>query len=599
MRPRTSRPATIRGFASKCLSIGIILALVAVLCIGQLISIQLLNGKSTAEAATASRTLPVKISAKRGDILDANGTVLAQSVERYSIIGDPEASQGFRPTTCSAATRGNCHEIDGKPVGTTGAAAVARLLAPVLGMDAMELGAKLSVPGRYAVLKKDVTPEVKRRIDALNLGGYVYAELSSDRLYSNGTTIGSLLGGVDANGMGVAGLEQMQNKVLTGTDGYKVYQQGGGGEEIPGTVTESKPAVDGGNVQLTIDGDVDWYVKKVLAEGKQQYQADWALAVVQDVQSGQILAMDDTDEIQAGSGDAKMNVARVVKETFEPGSIGKAFSVAGMLQSGGHQLTDRFTVPDHIDKSGQVFHDATTHGDEHWTLAGILQESSNVGMVMAGAGYDSQERHEFLSKFGIGQNSGLGLPGESTGLLSDYQNWDGRTKDTVLFGQGYSVNALQLSNAVATIGNKGVRQQQSIIKSITDADGHRSEPAKSAPTRVLDEQVAAQTLNAMESSADHYSRFAGVDGYRIAAKSGTAEVPGADGKLSSIISDWAGIIPADNPRFVITVVMKDPKVGGFGGLTAGPVFKSIGEFLMQKYQVPTSAPRTDAIAVQW
>jgi cell division protein FtsI (penicillin-binding protein 3) len=103
----------------------------------------------------------------------------------------------------------------------------------------------------------------------------------------------------------------------------------------------------------------------------------------------------------------------------------------------------------------------------------------------------------------------------------------------------------------------------------------------------------------MESSADHYSRFAGVDGYRIAAKSGTAEVPGADGKLSSIISDWAGIIPADNPRFVITVVMKDPKVGGFGGLTAGPVFKSIGEFLMQKYQVPTSAPRTDAIAVQW
>jgi cell division protein FtsI (penicillin-binding protein 3) len=102
----------------------------------------------------------------------------------------------------------------------------------------------------------------------------------------------------------------------------------------------------------------------------------------------------------------------------------------------------------------------------------------------------------------------------------------------------------------------------------------------------------------MESAADHYQAFAGVDGYRVAAKSGTAEVPGADGKLSSIISDWSGIIPADDPRFVVTVVMKNPH-GSFGGLTSGPVFKQIGEFLMQKYEVPTSAPRKNAIAVDW
>lgn len=599
MNARTPRSLTARSFVSKCLSITVILALVATLCIAQLVSIQLLNGKSTAQAATASRTLPVKISAKRGQILDVDGKVLAQSVERYTIIGDPEASQSFKPTTCTTRTKSNCQEIAGKPVGTTGAAAVARLLAPVLGMDAMELGAKLSVSGRYAVLKKDVTPEVKRSIDALNLGGYIYAELSSDRLYSNGTTIGSLLGGVDAEGRGVAGIEQMENKVLTGTDGYKVYQRGGGGEEIPGTVTKSKAAVDGGNVTLTIDSDVDWYVKKVLTEGKDQYQADWAIAVVQDIHNGHILALDDTDQIQAGSGDAKMNVARVVRETFEPGSIGKTLSIAGMLQTGVHQLTDRFTVPYSITKNGQNFHDATAHGDEHWTLAGILRESSNVGMVMAGSGYTNAQRYEFLTKFGVGQSSGLGLPGESVGSLANYQNWDGRTKDTLLFGQGYSMNALQLSNAVATIGNKGVRQQQTIIGSTTDADGHVAEASTPSPTRVVDEKVAAQVLNAMESSADHYSQFAGVDGYRIAAKSGTAEVPSADGQLTSIISDWAGIIPADNPRFVVTVIMKNPRVGGFGGLTAGPVFKRISEFLMQKYEVPTSSPRTDAIPVNW
>lgn len=592
------RFAHTRRFAFRCIAIAMALAMVATACLGQLAYIQLLNGKTTAQAATASRTLPVTIRASRGKILDTNGTVLAQSVERYTIVADPEAIATFVPTNCTARTKDNCQEIDGKPVGATGAAAVARMLAPVLGMNAMELGAKLSVGGRYALLKKDVTPTVKRQIDKLNLGGYIYGELQSERLYSDGTMLGALLGGVNAKGQGVAGVEQMENKTLTGTDGYKVYQQGNGGEEIPGTVTKSKDAVNGSDVTLTIDSDVDWYVKKVLTEGKQTYDADWAIAAVQDLRNNQIIALDDTDQIQAGSDQAKMNVARSVRETFEPGSIGKVFSMAGLMQTGLHQMSDKFTVPDHLLKNGQSYKDATTHGSEHWTMAGILEQSSNVGMIMASDKYSNADRYAFLSKFGMGQSSGLGIPGESVGLLTNPQSWDGRTENTVLFGQGYATNVLQLTNAIATVANKGVKRQQSLIKSVTDADGHVSEPSKAAPTRVIDEQVAAQLMNAMESSAEHYSAFAGVDGYRIAAKSGTAEVPGSNGKLTSIISDWSAIIPADNPRFVVTVVLKNPQ-GSYGGLTAGPVFKKIGEFLMQKYEVPTSTPRSDAIPVQW
>ncbi|WP_434735007.1 peptidoglycan D,D-transpeptidase FtsI family protein [Bifidobacterium tibiigranuli] len=594
----SNRRTSTKGFVSRSTTICLIMTLVALLCIGQLASIQLLHGRSTAQAATASRTLPVTISAQRGKILDTNGSVLAQSVERYTIVADPQAAQSFKPTACTPDTKDYCQQVDGKPIDTTGAAAVARILAPTLGMDPMELGAKLSVPGRYAVLKKDVDPEVKRTIDKLGLGGIIYGELSNERLYSNGTMIGALLGGVDAQGKGVAGIEQMENAALTGKNGYKVYQQGNGGEEIPGTLAESKDAVNGSDVALTVDSDVDWYVKKVLAEGKQKYQADWALAVVQDVRTGQIVALDDTDQIEAGGDDAKLNVAKVVNQTFEPGSIGKVVSMAGMLQSGGSQLTDKFTVPDQINKNGQVFHDAENHAADHWTLAGILQQSSNVGMVMASGNYSSEQRYDFMTKFGFGQNSGMGLPGESSGTLASPQLWDGRTKDTVLFGQGYTVNALQLTNAVATIANKGVRQQQSIIKSVTDANGHVSTPSEPQPTRVVDEQVASQMSDAMESAAAQYQAFSGVDGYRIAAKSGTAEVVGADGRLSSIVSDWSGIIPADNPRFVITVVMKNPH-GSFGGLTSGPVFKQIGEFLMQKYEVPTSAPRKNAIPVTW
>lgn len=386
---------------------------------------------------------------------------------------------------------------------------------------------------------------------------------------------------------------------MNGVDGYQRYQgNNAGNEKIPGTVTESKPAINGSDVKLTIDSDVDWYVKKVLLDGKKKYHATWGIAVVQDVRTGEILALEDTDEIKAGTTQAKVNVSRAVSQTFEPGSIGKAFSMSGMLQTGAHKLTDKFAVPNTLNKNGQAFHDAVSHGVERWTLAGILSESSNVGMVMAGEKYPIDKRYEYLYKFGLGQYSGLNLQGESRGLLPSVQAWDGRKKDTVLFGQGYAVNALQLTNAIATIANKGVRLRQSIVKSVIDPNGRVTKSSRPAGTRVLDENVAAQMMNALENSGEHYHRFAGVDGYRVAAKSGTAEVAGADGKLSSTISDWSGAIPADNPRFVITVVLRDPQ-GIYGGMTAGPLFKTIGEFLMQKYDIPASSPRTNPVPVNW
>ena len=588
-----------RTFAFKCIAIGVILTLVASLCVAQLASIQLIDGRQMAQAATASRTSRVTLSAKRGRILDANGTVLAQSVERYTIVANPEAAQEFTPITCNKNNSDYCHQIDGKPVGVTGAAAVGRLLSKALGISAMELGADLSISGQYVVLKKDVTPQVKRSIDDLNLGGIVWGELSSERIYSDGDLMGSLLGGVNDAGDGVAGIEQMENTILTGTDGHQTYQRGNyGGEEIPGTMTESVPAQDGSDVNLTIDRDVQWYVKKIMKDAKAKYESPWVIGVVQDVQTGEILALADSDEVDAGTDEAKLGASRAVSETFEPGSIGKLISASGYLQTGVHKMTDQFTVPNSVTDDGQTFKDAFTHGDMHWTLAGIIQQSSNNGMVLAGKNYTDDQRYEFLTKFGIGQSTGLDLPGESNGVLTNPSSWDLRTRNTVLFGQGYTVNVLQLNNVVATIANKGVRLQQSIIKSTTNADGKTTEATKGTGTRVIDEQVASDVMNAMESVAENYNKFVKVDGYRMAAKSGTAEVAGDNGSLSSIISDYSVVIPADSPRYAITVVMKDPQ-GSFGGLTAGPVAAQICEFLMQKYEVPVSSPRKDAIPVTW
>lgn len=578
-----------------------ILVIVACTCFGKLIQVQLLDGQATAEAATNSRTSKVVVSAKRGRILASNGTVLAQSVERYNIIGVPDAATSFTPVDCGtkqAKALGYCHSIDGKPVGVSGAAAVARLLAPLLDMDAMELGADLNGTNQYVILKKDVTPQVKRAIDKLNLGGIVYGELSSQRVYAENTLIGALLGGVNDDGSGASGLELTLNKQLSGTDGYTVYQRGNGGEVIPGTVSKTKAAQDGSDVTLTIDSDVDWYVKKVLTEGVASSHAKWGIAVVEDALTGEILALEDSDAIQAGSSEAKASASRAVSQTFEPGSIGKVPALAAILQNGVHKIDDHFTVPYEYTSEGQKFHDAVYHPDKRWTLAGILQNSSNSGMVMAAEKLTSQQRYDMLTKFGIGQATGLNLPGESRGVLGTPSSWDGRTKNTVLFGQGYTVNALQLSRVVSVIANKGVNRQQSLIKSVTDKNGKPVDMLNRSAARVLDEKIANQVRNAMESALEEYKDVAGVNGYRVAVKSGTAEVVGSDGSLSSIIADFAGIIPANDPRFIVTVVMQDPD-GSYGGTTSGKLFAKIGEFLMQKYDVPNSPARTDAIPVEW
>lgn len=595
------RARGIDAFAARCIAVGMILVIVACTCFGKLIQVQLLDGQATAEAATNSRTSKVVVSAKRGRILASNGTVLAQSVERYNIIGVPDAATSFTPVDCGtkqAKALGYCHSIDGKPVGVSGAAAVARLLAPLLDMDAMELGADLNGTNQYVILKKDVTPQVKRAIDKLNLGGIVYGELSSQRVYAENTLIGALLGGVNDDGSGASGLELTLNKQLSGTDGYTVYQRGNGGEVIPGTVSKTKAAQDGSDVTLTIDSDVDWYVKRVLTEGVASSHAKWGIAVVEDALTGEILALEDSDAIQAGSSEAKASASRAVSQTFEPGSIGKVPALAAILQNGVHKIDDHFTVPYEYTSEGQKFHDAVYHPDKRWTLAGILQNSSNSGMVMAAEKLTSQQRYDMLTKFGIGQATGLNLPGESRGVLGTPSSWDGRTKNTVLFGQGYTVNALQLSRVVSVIANKGVNRQQSLIKSVTDKNGKPVDMLNRSAARVLDEKIANQVRNAMGSALEEYKDVAGVNGYRVAVKSGTAEVVGSDGSLSSIIADFAGIIPANDPRFIVTVVMQDPD-GSYGGTTSGKLFAKIGEFLMQKYDVPNSPARTDAIPVEW
>lgn len=598
-RSRT-RPRSLGDlFRRRSLVVGMVMALLAVICLGRLSYIQLFSGGELAQAAARSRTVTNTLYATRGTITDTNGVVLAQSVESYTIVADQQAAAKFEPIDCTGKNEDTCHSVDGKNVDATGAEGVAKLLAPVLDMNEMELGGKLVGDSMYVVLKRNVVPAVKRAIDDLHLSGIIYAEQTFNREYTDAGLLGTVLGGVDADGNGVAGIESMANKSLVGKDGSVSYQRGGNGQEIPGTRTESESPVDGGTVKLTIDRDVQWYVKKVLKEAQEKNNAEWGIAVVQHVSDGKILAIADTDEYEAGSDEAKMNTSKAITTTFEPGSTGKLITAAGLLQEGLHKPTDQFEVPYQIELDGQTYHDSHEHGVERLTLAGILKESSNTGTIMASSDYSLQKRYDYIRKFGIGESTGLDFPGESVGqIVSSPDDWDMRTRNVVLFGQGYTASALQMTNVVATIANKGVRCGQSIIESSTDAEGNDTTPTPKASRRVISEEVASELMNMMESMAEEYSDMLDVSGYRIAGKSGTAQVADSSGALNSLIADFIAAVPADNPQYVITVVLKDP-ASMYGGVAAGPVVGEISEFLMQKYEVPASPERTDAIPTEW
>jgi cell division protein FtsI (penicillin-binding protein 3) len=575
-----------------------IMLLVCALCIGQLVRMQLIDGGDYAQAATNERLVTRTFPARRGSIVDANGKVLAQSVETYTIFADQKAVAAFKPIACTATNEDSCHQINGRSVKAKGAQGVAELLAPVLRMDEQQLQKELTGKSRYRVLRTNVIPSVKRNIDKLHISGEIGAQLTSRRCYPAGDVLGPVLGAVDAHGNGVAGVEKMANASLTGKAGSITYQRGGDGQEIPGTATTARSARNGGDVHLTIDSDVQWYVEKALRDGQKKTHAKWGIAIVQDVKTGKLVAVADTDHVQGGSAQAALHPSRAMTTVFEPGSTGKLITAANLLESGIHQPTDQFSVPYQFQYNGQTYHDSHEHDVEHLTLAGIIKESSNVGVVMASENLSNQKRYDFLRRMGIGQYSGTGYPGESAGLLAPVKQWDQRQSQTILFGQGYAASALQMTNVAATIANGGVRQQQSLISSSTNSEGKKTEAPKKSE-RVISAKTSRELLNMMESVTDMYHNYVKVPGYRVAGKSGTAQVSDGTNKgLNHTIGDWIGVLPADQPRFAVMVAFMDPDPI-YGGMSAGPVMSQIGAFLMQKYAVPTSQPRTDAIPTNW
>ncbi|MDX6199160.1 MAG: hypothetical protein QOJ79_2311 [Actinomycetota bacterium] len=563
----------------------VLVVLVALAC--RLVWLQGLQSTAYAADATSQRLRTTTLVAPRGEITDRSGQPLAQSVEARAVYGEPRI--------IAAA---DCPPHADKPCTpeTIGAA-----LAPVLQLPAAELTAKLSRKSAFVYLARGLDPAVGVKVRELGLVG-VGVMYESQRTHPAGDLAVSVTGFTDRDGRGLAGVESGMQKVLAGKDGKTTAEVDKAGRIIPTGTTTSVEPVPGRAVQLTIDRDLQWYTQQMLAAKVAEVHAENGSAVVMDVRTGEILALATAPTFNPDNKavkpprDALRNVA--VGDVYEPGSVNKVITAAAALEAGIVTPETPITVPPTLRVGHHTVHDAEQHGVEHLTFAGVLAKSSNIGTVMVAQKVGSQGLYDAMKRFGYGEKSGLGLPGESRGRLPKPEDWSGTSIATIPIGQGVSVNVMQVASVYATVANGGVRVTPTVIKAVADDTGRLVPAAKPTSRRVISPEVSATLRTMLEAvvSAEGTAPLAAVPGYRIAGKTGTAQrVVNGRYAPGNYTSSFIGFAPADAPRLVTAVVLQGTGHGNvyYGGATAGPVFKQIMSFALGGLKIPptgTTAP---------
>jgi cell division protein FtsI (penicillin-binding protein 3) len=441
-----------------------------------------------------------------------------------------------------------------------------------------------------------VTPDVWKQVAALQLPG-IFSEDTTQRVYPDGSLAASVVGFVGRDGNGLGGIELGDESLLAGVDGSDTYEAAAGGHEIPTASSQEKAAVDGSTIRLTIDRDIQWMAEQELARQVKAARAESGTVVVMDPRTGAILALATEptfDPTDPGAADVADRGNRALSDVYEPGSTSKIMTVSAALEEKKVTPNTVITVPNSIMRGGRLFHDDVSHSTWHLTVTGVLAKSSNIGAIQIGESIGRNALYDYLQKFGIGEPTGLGFPGESRGILTSPAKWSAAQFATVSFGQGLSLNAVQAASVYATIANNGVRVEPTLVAGTVNPAGTFTSSPAPTQTRVVSAQTAATVRAMLESvvSDDGTAPKAKIPGYRVAGKTGTANrVDPMTGRYHGYTASFIGFAPADDPRLVVAVTLQNPLNGHFGGQLAAPVFKSVMSFALQTLAVPPTGTR--------
>jgi cell division protein FtsI (penicillin-binding protein 3) len=574
----------------------LVIAVILSLFAGRLVQMQGLDWAKYRTLAQQQRTLRISVPTVRGSITTSDGTVLAMTVQTAQVSADP--------ALISAADRPKV---------------TADLAGPLAMPAATILGLLNHPPGpQYVLLKQAVTQTTAQGIAALRLPGSSGPGLpginllaSYARSYPNGDLAASLTGFTNRVGsagdlVGEAGLEEQYNSLLAGRDGSETVETGTNLVPIPLTQADVKAPVPSRSLRLTIQSSIQYEAEQQCKLRVQQTKARNCSIVVMQPSTGKILAIAQYptyDPAHPASIAATSDIAAA--NVFAPGSTLKPITVAAGLEKGGQTPMTTYTVPAQINLHGFLFHDAEPHPTIKFTVAGILANSLNDGMVQIVQHVTPMQQYDYLRAFGLGSVTGLGLPGESQGLLPrpGGPTYWGDSPYEYSFGQGLGVTAVQMASIYATIANGGVRVQPSLVAGTTTSNGKYVAAASPKQRRVISARTASELMTILQQvpkvDANQGEPWGLVAGYPVAAKTGTAQV--SDPTHSRCIlcqygSSYIGIAPAQSPQLVVAVNVQDPRAHGYyGDQIAGPVFYHVMKFALQTLKIPPTGAQAPPI----
>ncbi|WP_109209257.1 MULTISPECIES: penicillin-binding protein 2 [Microbacterium] len=495
----------------------------------------------------------------RGAIVDENGQTLAGSILRYDCQLSP-----------LLITQIDAQVLEGESDDPLWAD-VSDDVAAITGQTPEEVRAIVgdalaeNPDSEYAKLKNGVSTEQFRALADLGVP-YITCISHPARAYPDGAVAGNLVGFLGSDGTPQESLERSQNDCLAATNGSRTYEKGKDGVVIPGTEVET-PATDGGTLQLTINRDLQWYLQQLIAEQTQNMAAQHGAVLVYEVKTGKVRAAAEYPTVDPNNVDATEvgdRTSEIFLGTFEPGSTFKGLTAATVIDAGWQTPASTVVASseEHFADGARV-RDSFKHPAYTYTLTGVLIDSSNAGISKFSEKVDKQTRYDYFQKFGIGQGTGSGYPGEETGLIHPVQDWGAQTTLNTSFGQGVTTTMPELARAYATIVNGGVRMPLQIIESCTKSDGTVVEPELAEPERVLSESTSADMREMLENVflQAPYAKTVAIPGYRIGGKTGTgekADLVNGGYKAGVYYTTMVGFAPAEDPEYVVVVTLDEP-----------------------------------------
>lgn len=548
----------------------------------RLIDIQLINSKKYLALANSQQSRKFQIDAKRGEIfIDDKGQLypIALNQNLKLLYADPK--------------------LISDPIDTS------KKLAPIINQDERKLTeALLNKNIRYVELKQKIDKEEAQKINALKINGLVLKD-KSYRYYTESNLYSQLIGYVNNDGEGQYGIEGYMNKELAGSNGLLKAVTDSTGMPInsqDNTIVEAK---DGKSLVLTVDRTIQSLADKAITKAVENNRAQSGSMIVMDPKTCEIVAMANYPNFDPNNysevKDYNLFKNRAVNDLYEPGSGFKIFTMATGIDSGKVKPETTYNDAGELTISGKTIKNAEGKKYGVQTMSDAIQKSLNTGMVfvLKMLGGDSNKinssgkelLYEYIKKFGFGTKTGIEQSAEPDGFVKTAKAYD-IDYANMTFGQGVSVNSVQMITAAAAIANEGKLCQPHMVKKMIDGDNNSTKISQRPSKEVVSSQSAATVAKMMINVVEHGSGWAAkTKGYKIAGKTGTAQVPKTNGQgyeEDKNIGSFVGFAPVEDPRFIILVRVDYPRIQGFAEKTAVPAFAEVARELFKYYQIPPS-----------